>query len=355
MKITALLILLALSLSSCLKDESFNLSYTGFVPQSINDDWQISTPESENIDRELLEKAYKLIYQDDRFLMARSLLIFRNGKLISEAYPNDVDDINRPYNIQSCTKSITSLLTGIAIQNNDLDSLNELLYTIYPEHFDSEISKRTITIKDALLMQTGLEFDNGSHTQQLYETDDNSIEFVLKQNQTYDSGTVMKYNDGAPQLISEVIERKTGKSLSEYANDNLFTPLNILDWRWEASKDETTFGAFSLFLKSRDFGKVGQLLLQNGIWDTTTIIDTTYLAEATSIQTSANYNSEPYGYYFWVLPAYKGYCALGHGGQFLLVVPEKELVVVYTSFPYTNDQFFDERNELMNLIVESCN
>lgn len=354
MKKRSLIILLPFILFSCIKEEAFNAEYNGFAPQTINDDWQLSTPENENIDKELLEKAYQLIYQDDRFLMARSLLVFRNGKLVAEAYPNHLNDINKPYNIQSCTKSITSLLTGIAIQNNQLDSLNEPLYNIYPEYFDTEADKRSVSIKDALLMQTGLEFDNGFHTQQLYETEGNSIEFILKQDQLYHSGTVMKYNDGAPHLISKMIEKKAGKPLSEYADEYLFTPLNITDWKWEASKDGTTFGAFSLFIKPRDFGKIGQLLLQNGKWNTETIIDSSYLSIATTTQTSANFNSEPYGYYFWILPASKAYCALGHGGQFLLVVPEKKLVAIYTAFPYTNPQFWDERNELVNIIIESC-
>ncbi len=350
-----LLILLTIgTFSSCLKDENLKQEFNGFTPQSITDDWQISTPANEHVDRDLLEKAYQLIYQDNRFLMARSLLVFRNGKLIAEAYPNDKTDIDRIHNIQSCTKSITSLMVGVAIQNNKIDSLDELLYSIYPEYFDEVQSKRTISIKDALLMQTGLEFDNSVHTQQLYETSENSIEFVLKQPQIYTPGTIMKYNDGAPHLISKVIEKKANQTLSDYANSKLFSPLNITDWQWEYSKDNTTFGAFSLYLKPRDFGKIGQLLLQNGVWKNDTIIDTNYLSEATSILTSANFNSEPYGYYFWILPSFDAYCALGHGGQFLLVAPNKNLVAVYTAFPYTNEQFWDERNELMNLLIESC-
>jgi len=342
-------------LCSCLKDEQFNLSYEGYSPQTINDDWQVSTPEAENMDRAFLNAAYKLIYQDDRFVMARSLLVFRNGKLVAEAYPNDPNDISEYANIQSCTKSITSLLTGVVIYNNQLSSLDELLYDIYPEYFDSDHDKRSITIEDALTMQTGLEFDNGSHTLELFQTEENSIEYILSQERLYPSGTVMNYNDGAPHLISKVIEKKTGQKMSEYAREKVFAPLNITEWLWESSKDHTTYGAFSLYLKPRDFGKIGQLLLQNGEWNNQTIIDRTYLAEATQTKVSANFNSEPYGYYFWILPAFNGYCALGHGGQFLLIVPDKKLVVVYTAWPYTSGKFFDERNELMSLVINSCN
>jgi CubicO group peptidase (beta-lactamase class C family) len=340
--------------SSCLKDENFNLNYNGYAPQSIGDDWQISTPEAENIDRTTLETAYKLIYRDDRYLMARSLLVFRNGNLVAEAYPNDPDDIHRHANIQSCTKSISSIITGIAIQNNQLSSLDEQLYDIYPEYFDSDTNKRTITIEDALTMRTGLEFDNDNHTLELFQTEGNSIEYILSKDRLYASGSIMSYNDGAPHLISKVIENKTGSTMANYAQNKLFAPLNITDWIWESSKDNTTFGGFSLYLKPRDFGKIGQLLLQGGEWNNQQIIDSTYLAEATQTKVSANFNNEPYGYYFWILPAVNGYCALGHGGQFLLVVPEKNLVVVYTAWPYTSEQFFDKRSELMSLIINSC-
>jgi CubicO group peptidase (beta-lactamase class C family) len=126
-------------------------------------------------------------------------------------------------------------------------------------------------------------------------------------------------------------------------------------WKWETAKDGTTFGAFSLYLKPRDFGKIGQLLLQNGKWNNQDIIDSTYLTEATGIKVSANFNNEPYGYYFWILPAFEGYAAVGHGGQFLLVIPTQKLVVVYTAWPYTSGDFFDQGSELMKLVINSCN
>lgn len=343
-----------LLLVSCLRDEPMKKEYEGYSPSAINDDWVISTPEDENMDADFLHSAYELLHKDERFVMARSLLVFRNGKLVAESYPHDFNDINEYANIQSCTKSVTSMLAGIAIQDNKLQSLQERLFDIYPDYFDSDKEKRSITIEDALTMQTGLEFDNGSHTLELYQTEGNSIAYVLSQKRLYPSGTVMNYNDGAPHLISKVIEKKTGQMLSDYAAEKLFKPLNISDWQWESANDNTTYGAFSLYLKPRDFGKIGQLLLQNGKWQNQQIIDSVYLVEATKTQVSANFNGESYGYYFWTLPAHNAYCALGHGGQFLLVVPEKGLIVVYTAWPYTSSQLFDERMELMSLIINSC-
>ena len=355
MKALISLLLLIVCLSACLKDEPFKLAYNGFEPRRINDGWQISTPENENINSNILEKAYRLVYQDDRYTMARSLLVFRNGKLVAEAYPHDTDDIDRINNIQSCTKSFTSIMLGIALQNNLIDSLGERLYDIYPEHFDADVDKQTMTIEDALTMQTGLAFDNGSHTLELYQNESNSVKYVLEQDRMYAPGTLMNYNDGAPQLVSKAIEVKTGMPMHDYAEAKLFYPLNITNWQWESANDGTTFGAFSLFLKPRDFGKIGQLLLQQGMWKNERIIDSIYLAEAVSTKVLANFNNEPYGYYFWTLPTYNAFCALGHGGQFLLVVPDKNLVVVYTAWPYTSGNFFDQKSELMRIIINSCN
>ncbi len=346
--------LLLLLQSACLQDESFKLTNGETEPVLLDDGWDISSPEAEDMDLELLEKAYDLVYSDERFLMARSLLVIRNGKLVAEAYPHHAEDRDKISNIQSCTKSITSVLVGSAIQQGLVTSLDEKLYEVYPEFFDADEQKRQLTVRQALRMQTGLVFDNDVHTQELYQAERSSVGFVLSQTKEYAPGLVMKYNDGAPHLISKFIERKADKPLATFAAKSLFDPLKIKDWKWESAKDGTTFGAFSLFLKPRDFGKIGQLLLQNGKWNGQSLVDSTYLAEATAAQVSANFNGESYGYYFWTFPANNSYAAVGHGGQFLLIVPDKALVVVYTAWPYTNEAFFDQKNELMDLLINSC-
>ena len=355
MKKVNLLIVMLSVLSSCLEDTPFKTEYIGFEPSAMSDGWEISTPENEKMDGSILDQAYMLVYSDDRYLMARSLLVFRNNKLVAEAYPHDDADIDAIQNIQSCTKSITSIMTGIAIHEGKIDSLSEKLYSIFPECFDQDLNKRTISIEDALTMRTGLGFDNGTHTMELFNTNSNSASYVLSLESVYPSGMIMKYKDGDPQLVAKAIEIKTGKKLSDYANEKLFSPLGITEWKWESAKDGTTIGAVSLFLKPRDLGKIGKLLLQNGKLDNQTIIDSTYLALATSTKVTGDFNEAPYGYYFWILPAFEGYAALGHGGQFLLVVPSKKLVVVYTAWPYTSGNYFDLPVEVMSIIVNSCN
>ena len=294
-----ILILSLLPFYSCLKDEPFKMEYSGYEPAVINDEWIISTPEAEKVDRSNLDQAYRLLYNDDRFWMARSLLVIRNGKLLAEAYPHDPSDRDLFANMQSCTKSFTSVIMGVAIENGVDISVDDKLYDIYPELFDDDPVKREMTIADALTMQTGLEFNNDEHTLQLYQTKNNSAGFVLSFPRLSEPGTVMHYNDGAPQLVSKAIEVKTGKTEAEYAREHLFGPLNITDWQWESANDGSSFGAFSLYLKPRDFVRVGQLLLQNGKWHDKQIINVDYLTLATSHLVDSENNS-PYGFYFWI-------------------------------------------------------
>lgn len=342
-----------LLLNSCLKDEPFKNEYAGFEPSLTNDEWTISTPEEESIDRSSLEQAYRLLHEDNRFWMARSLIVVRNGKLVAEAYPHDIADRDRFANIQSCTKSFTSILTGVAIQKGVDISIDDKLYDIYPELFDDDQVKREITLQDALTMQTGLEFNNDVNTLQLYQEKENSVRFVLSFPRVHEPGTVMNYNDGAPQLVSKALEVRSGMTEAEFARQNLFGPLSITDWQWEQAHDGTTFGAFSLYLKPRDFAKIGQLLLQNGRWNNSQIIDREYLQTATSHHVTSK-NGTPYGFYFWIDERNQGFYAHGHGGQVLLVIPSKNLVLLYTAWPYTSGDYFDDAFEMLNLIADGC-
>lgn len=347
--------LLFISVTGCLEDKPVKLSYNGFKPLVIEDSWQLSTPAEQDMNDEFLTTAYQLIYNNERFVMARSLLVLRNGKLVAEAYPHDPDDAYKTENIQSCTKSFTSILTGIALEKHILDSLNQTFYSIYPDYFIDHQDKKNIRIVDALTMKTGINFIDSDNTRFLYESDQSSIDYILSIAKNYEPGIVYQYNDGAPHLISAAIEERYGEALSVFAYNFLFKPLGITDWKWEAANDGITFGAFSIFMKPRDLAKFGEMLLQNGKWENQQIVDSNWIAEATKPIVTMYSPGTSYGYYFWVYPAYGGYAAVGHGGQFIFVVPPKKLVVIYTAWPYTSGDMFDNFNELADLILKSCN
>jgi CubicO group peptidase (beta-lactamase class C family) len=347
-------IALSLLFISCLNDDPMKLEYTGYQPRGQNDGWKVSTPTAENMDAELLNMAYSLVYSEERFVMARSLLVLRNGRLVGEAYPHDLKDAVQNQNIQSCTKSFTSILAGIAFSKGLLDSLSEQFSDILPEHFVNYPDKRDITIEHALTMRAGIAFNDGDHTYDFYHTPGSSVEFVLNLPKNYPAGTVFHYNDGVPRFISAAIQKKCGKPLSAFADENLFKPLQITDWKWESAKDGTTFGAVSLFLKPRDMAKFGQMLLNNGLWNEVRVVDSSWITKVAKPIVTTSSPGASYGYYFWIYPAYPAYAASVHGGQYIFIAPSYTLVIIYTAWPYSSGEMFDDFTEIADLIVKSC-
>lgn len=349
-----ILLCIMASWTSCLREKPVYEPYGGFEPVDLNDGWIISTPEAEDVDRETLSRAFEMIYREDDYPLATALLVARHNRLIGEAYPRGEDYIQRYHNIQSCTKSIASLLLGAAVDQQIISSLNERLYDIFPELFDDDEVKREMTIAHALTMQTGINFENDRHTLELYSTEMNSTAFVLSLDRLYRPGTGVQYQDGAPHLISKVIEEKSGQTLSQFAQSVFLSKMGIYNWQWEAAKDGTDFGAFSLYLTARDLAKIGRLILQRGQWQGEQLVDSSYLREALSHQVNIDLNDQPYGYYFWLYPEWNAYAALGHGGQFLFVAPDKDLVVVYLAWPYTAPELWGDSKQLMQRVLDSC-
>jgi len=345
---------ITLKFFGCMDDEDTKLGYQGYQPVQENDGWVISSPEAENMDPTFIESAYRLIYDENRFVMSRSLIILRNGKLVAEAYPHAEADKWQIQNIQSCTKSFTSILTGIALEKGLIDSVTQKIAEILPDEFGRHTDKSDITIQDALTMRTGIAFNDDDHTLDLYQTSDNSVDFVLGLEKDYPAGTVFHYNDGAPHLVSAAIQQRYGQPLASFADEYLFKPLQITDWKWESAKDGRSFGAVSLFLKPRDIAKFGQLLLNNGSWKGTNIVHNSWITLATAPYVTTERPGSSYGYYFWIYPAYPAYAAVGHGGQYVFVAPLQNLVIIYTAWPYTSGELFDNFFELADLITASC-
>jgi len=352
-QIKIVILLLVSIFFSCLKDESIKLQFEAYTPEQLNDGWEVSTPEEEGLIKGEIDRVYRKIYSEELYPTIHSLLIVKNGKLISEAYCRDKSERDRFHHLQSATKSITSILFGIAVDRELIESVNETVYYYIPQFFDANPVKREITLHHVLTMQTGLDFDNDINTQELFNGDGSSIAYVLGNNLQFSPGTAYNYNDGDPQLISAVIQQVTGMTEEEFAVENLFQPLDITLYQWESHGDDKTFGAFGLWLKPRDMAKIGQLLVQKGIWNGRQIISQEWIALSTRKQ--ALY--EDYGYY-WNIKAETGaFYAAGHGGQYIHIVPDKNLVIITTAAPYSDmnalsDSFYGLINDIENAVRE---
>ncbi len=345
--------------SSCLKDENIKLPVESgiieqyYTPEQLNDGWEISTPAEEGFTSNNIDGVYQKFYSEDFFPTIHSLLIVRNGKLVAEAYCRDKKERDQFHNIQSATKSITSLLVGMVIDKGLIESVNQTVYHFIPEFFDDDVRKREITIHHVLTMETGLDFDDDVHTVKLFNYGGSSLEYVLHRKLIFAPGTDWYYGDGNPQLLSGIIQKVTGKTEEAFAVEYLFNPLGIKNYQWEKHADGLTFGAVGLWLTPRDMAKIGKLMAQNGVWDGEQIVSASWIAESTRLQTS----HQNYGYYWYPWQERKTFYAEGHGGQLIYIVQEKQLVVIITADSYSDVKELSARsgelfNDIWNAIID---
>ena len=346
-------ILVVFLFTSCLKDEPFKLMYESSVPEALNDGWITGTPAEVGMDAAIIDEVYQTFFSEDHLTLARGLLIVKDGKLVAEAYCRTKDDRDQISNIKSATKSVTSILTGIAMDKNFLDSLNQTIYSIIPEYFDNNLEKRTISIYDVLTMQTGLNWNNDKDTRPLITGKENSsLEMVLDKDMVFTPGTDYEYTDGNPQLLSGSITERSGKSLEDFAKQHLFSKMGIKDFYWEQHPDGLNFGAVALYLRPRDFARFGLLCLQSGNWNGEQLVSSAWMQNATQEHTVSDSN-RPYGYYWWIRPAYNAYTAIGHGGQYVYVIPSANVAIILTSEPYAGEyESADNLEEFEELVVK---
>jgi CubicO group peptidase (beta-lactamase class C family) len=258
-------------------------------------------------------------------------LIVRNGKLVAEGYCKDKGDRERIHAIQSATKSITSIVAGIAIDKGIIPSVEATIYSFIPQHFDTDPKKREITLYHALTMQTGLAFVNDDHTNELFNCKGSSLEYVLHKGLRFNPGTSFYYNDGDPQLVSGVVQASSGLSLETFANQHLFDPIGIDEYLWESHSDGVNYGAVALWLKPRDMARIGKLMAQNGNWEGQQIVSQTWIGESTAIHANTNY-----GYYWWNFAWENAFMAIGRGEQIIFVDRDKDVVVVLTTDSFSD-------------------
>jgi CubicO group peptidase (beta-lactamase class C family) len=348
-------VLILAALTACVADAPFKL--TGpTVPVQVDDGWNVAAPEDVGISQQSLDSIYAQFIAEDRFYNAKSLLVVKEGKLIFETYCRDLQDPDHYGNIQSATKSITSLLFGIINSEGYVDSLNQTLYSIFPDKFPSDETKRSITIRHLFTMTSGVSFDNDVFSVEIYaDKPDDPIKYILDKPMYAVPGEEFYYRDCDPHLLSYAITRLTGKSEELWAKDRLFAPLGIEDYYWDSDHTGITMGAHGLHLKPRDLAKIGQMVLDHGRWNGQQIIDSAWVAESTRRQITTPYQTAPnirdYGYYWWILPQWEAFEAWGNGGNYILIVPGQQLVIVMTSMPYTDDDVVGTRPEQFHELV----
>ena len=295
----------------------------------------VSTPEAEGVSSAGIVQFLNAVDKGKNEL--HSFIILRHGKNISEGYWSPYGK-ELKHVMYSVSKSFTSIGVGLAIAENKL-KLTDKVVSFFPKSVPDTLSTfmKEMTVQDLLKMSTGMNTDPLFGARGSTDWPKTFMSSAVENK----PGTVFKYNNMATFMLSAIVQKATGVKLVDYLKPRLFEPLGIKNFNWDETPEGYTFGAIGLRIQSDDMAKFGQMLLQKGKWNGKQVVPQNWVEEATSFQIMSNApeNKTPkelndweqgYGYQFW-RGRNNSYRADGLGGQFIIVLPEKDAVVVLTS------------------------
>lgn len=276
----------------------------------------------------------KIIPREDYIF---STLVSKNGNLVFEEYYNNKKR-DSLCDVQSLTKGIMSLLLGVAIDKEYINTLDESIEKYFPNEFKklTDKKKNGITIKHLLNQTSGLSW-KGYLEHEAWLKSEDPISFVLKKDLEHSPGKSYNYNSGATHLLSVILSKTTGKTTLEFANEVLFEPLNInvVDWQ-KRNKGYYDGSGLGLKMKPIDLMKIGQLLERNGNWNEEQILSEKWIQklfdEEEKSKTAWGLRNSKHGF-CWYTAEFGGNkidYGMGYGGQFIIMIPNKELIIVTT-------------------------
>lgn len=261
-----------------------------------------------------------------------SFLMLRRGALIWEEYFRE-GEAGKTHSLYSVSKSFTATAIGIA-QAQGLLSVEDKLYDFFPEHgaLRDSPQKADISLKHLLMMGSGFENNEGA----IFGQRKGFVEAALAQPVIHTPGKVFNYYTLGTYLVSAAFSRMNPEGIHAYLKRKLFAPMDFGASNWQKDENGVPMGGFGLKLTAYDMTKLGQLYLQNGLWEGQQLVPAAYVKAATRRQIDNRpQNNTPdwqagYGYQFW-RNAFGGFRADGMWGQYIVVLPEKEAVIVMTS------------------------
>ena len=330
-----------------------------------------STPEAEGISSEAIMKFVNAA-DESTTTEFHSFMIIRHGKVIAEGWWDPFGP-DLKHTLYSASKSFTATAVGLAIDEGKLN-LDDKLISIFPESVPDSISQNlaNLKIRDMLSMSTG----------QRREADISTEDWIKSYLETpveLEPGTRYRYSSLASFMLSATVQKVTGEKVIDYLTPRLFEPLGIEGYDWETNPQGINTGGWGLRVKTEDLAKFGLLYLQKGKWNGKQILSENWVNEATSvkIQQRPNMTQEErddaddsvqgYGYQFWRAKN-NSYQVNGYAGQFVLIVPDKDMVVVFTAesrdmwgelgmvweyiYPELHDEALPENKEVVAALKE---
>ncbi len=306
-----------------------------------NEYWTGISPELVRMDSSVLND---MIFDvENNNYLVYSILVIRNGFIVKEWYDIFAHQ-DYLFRVYSVSKSVTSILVGIAVDKGYINSLDELVLDYFPDKDIAYLDplKESITIEHLLTMTTGLhwpEYYPYEHPQNPYnewKASEDHVEYVLNRTMIATPGETFNYNTGATHLLSAIIQRATNMSTVDFAEQYLFELLGISRFNWLEDPQGVACGGDGLFLRTRDMGKLGYLFLKGGKWEGRQIISENWVRISTSPIINLGLDNE-YGYQWWVNPYSERYRALGYGGQQINVYYTRDLLIMFTGMNISFD------------------
>lgn len=318
--------------------------------------WEIAEPSKVGIDRRRLEATYSAIAKGEAGLV-HSQLIVRRGKLVAEEYFHGYirEDLHE---MQSATKSVASLLIGIALDKGLIESLDEPVLTFFPEYAGAASPGwQKVTLRHLLTMTAGVDWDR-REVNRGHPTGPELFRKVFSRQVVNEPGTRWLYNGADVNLLAGVIYQATGLHADGFAARHLFEPLGIAAWDWQEGKSEGFPSmAGTLHLRPLDMAKIGQLVLAQGRWQGDQVVSREWIAESTAPRIETPRAVQKYGYLWWRLYApldagpHPVTIASGWGSQFIHIVPAFDAVLVTTGGNHANGETFSIDRVLLDNLV----
>ena len=313
-------------------------------------EWQHDTPENHNIDITALNSVHNTI---DEYPINAEVIV-KDGVIVDEYYKEGYDE-NSIFTLQSISKSITSAILGIAIDKGYIENVNIPISNYFPQIQESNSTYlKEITIWNLLTHSTGFNVNESANWNE-WRSSENWVNYVLDREVTSRPGTVFNYFTGNTHLLSAIIQEATGKTTYDFGKEYLFEPLDMDSVECTTDAQGISDGGNGFSMNVYDMAKFGQLYLNRGVWKGEQIISEQWIEDSTNIQFDRPSGSANYGYQWWVRTFgeenYHTYFAQGHWGQYIFIVPDLELVVVFTSHYEGSSSIYWQ---LMNNIVNAC-
>lgn len=292
--------------------------------------WQKSSPDEQGLDPDVLEEVHRTF---DSFPLLASVIV-KNGYIVDEYY-KDGYDAQSVFVLHSASKSVTSALVGIAVEQGLIESVDTPISAYLPRVLELDDERwQQITVRHLLTHTSGIQTTDDALWDAWRESP-NWLEYIYALPIVSEPGARFSYSTGNTHLLCVILQAVTGESVDSFAKKYLFGPVGMESASIAADAQGISDGGNGVQMDIYDMARFGLLFLNGGDWQGTQVVPAQWVQDSTTVQFARDSGSADYGYQWWVRTfgdaRYDAYFAQGHGGQYIFVVPQLELVIAFTS------------------------